>query len=176
MLGDDSTHSMNMIPLLFHQRVSQWKTHIDKIRDETEWTPLQRWDKCLEMSNLFLEFSPEFLFLLRTYPPADGCFHKDVVDVIMGVHGMSSCFFTFARFFCSDSNGAGHAASLRASHASDTPPSCVSVGIKGSYNPFRTGAHYSFQKHGLVVRLFLHRYAHARANIGNHMVTYIHTH
>ena len=67
MLGDDSTHSMNMIPLLFHQRVEKWIERIDRIRalDENMFTFDQKWSRCLDASHLFLEFSPEFLFLLR---------------------------------------------------------------------------------------------------------------
>ena len=153
MLGDDSTHSMNMIPLRFHQRVANWKVRIDGIRalDENMFTPDQKWSKCLDASHLFLEFSPEFLFQLRAYRDDKGCFDEDVVDVIMGVHGKCSNVVQFVWIFCSDSNGAGHAAVLRESHATNIPPPCVPGGIPDSYNPFITGAHYTFSEHGRLV-------------------------
>lgn len=96
MLGDDSTHSMNMIPNAFHERVSNWKRHIDSIRalDEGHSSD-HKWAKCLAASYFFLEFSPEFQGLLRVSRDANGCFTTEVVDLIMGVHGKCFRFFAF---------------------------------------------------------------------------------
>lgn len=97
MLGDDSTHSMNMIPNAFHERVFHWKRHIDGIRalDEAQFSSAQKWAKCLAASYFFLEFSPEFHGLLRGSRDANGCFTTEVVDLIMGVHGKCFRFFAF---------------------------------------------------------------------------------
>ena len=88
MLGDNSTHSMNMIPSRVSGCVDEWANKIDVIREDNGLSKRQRWERCGEASQFFRNFSPEFHTLLKKSPSQeDGCFQKDVVQFIVGVNG-----------------------------------------------------------------------------------------
>ena len=89
MLGDNSTHSMNMAPLAFVPALEQWLKDISEIRAlDPDTSAVCRWRLCRDASLFFLEFSPEFHKLLLTSRDERGMFAQDTVDAIKTTLGI----------------------------------------------------------------------------------------
>ena len=99
MLGDNSTHSMVMIPKCAELVLVQWLKAMDDF-DASDGGQMPhddtlpclvltntRWQECTNGSVFFADFSPELQKLLWWSRDARGWFNKDAVNVVRGLLG-----------------------------------------------------------------------------------------
>ena len=112
MLGDNSTHSMVIIPKAFEETICEWLDKIDEITSsakdanqhalngsvtaQTAQDLELRWRTSLGHSRFFADFSPELQKLLWTSRDKDlGTFRADTVNVVRALLGNNALVFAF---------------------------------------------------------------------------------
>ena len=113
MLGDNSTHSMVIIPKSFENKIRAWLDEMDSIALSAEGktpedgtvreflSPAKRWSECVDQLMFFAEFSPELQKLVLTSRDrVYGIVRADTVNAIRGLFGIK--FIILHKYLCDD--------------------------------------------------------------------------
>ena len=87
MLGDNSTHSMIIIPKSSVTGIKQWLTNMKAVCDRSYSSNDMRWRDCVNQALFFADFSPELQMLVWTSRNEHGAVRLETVDAIEAILG-----------------------------------------------------------------------------------------
>ena len=87
MLGDNSTHSMIIIPKSSVTGIKQWLTDMKAVRDRAYSSKDMRWRDCVNQALFFADFSPELQMLVWTSRDEHGAVRLETIGAIEAILG-----------------------------------------------------------------------------------------